>query len=118
MRRLTYTAECSAADGATTHTIPMPGDTRWVKIESLTVSTRGADIAADISITIQDVQPYKTIERWRVWLRNAQIFGGHFASIGTVHIENGIMRIHVDAGGAGVITDLSCVYKCLKDNEI
>jgi len=118
MRRLTYTAECSAADGPAIHTIPMPADTRYVDITSLTISTRGADVSNDISVIIQDVQPYTTISRWQVWLRSAQIFGGHFASIGMIPIEHGNMQISTANGGTGVITILTVVYTCFKLNDI
>ena len=113
MRRLTYTSE-STANATKTHILNIPGKTKWVDVKSLTISTRGADVAADISITIQD----DGAPRWKVWLRSAQIFGGHFPNIGVIPLSSGKMKIVTAAGGSGVIVTVSCVYKCFKDIEI
>ena len=113
MKRFTFTGESSAANTAHTHVLGISGDTEWVDIKSLTVSSRGGDISADVGVTIYD----NNTERWTVWLRSAQIFGGHFPNIGIIPIKNNIMKIHTDAGGANVIVAVSCVYKCLKVTE-
>lgn len=113
MKRFTFTGECSASNTANTHTLGVPGDTAWVDITSLTISSRGGDISADVKVTIYD----NNTERWSVSLRSGQVFGGHFSNIGIIPIKNGVMKIHTDAGGASVYMVVSCVYKCLTSTE-
>ena len=101
-----FTGE-SAADSVATHTINIPDGTQSVDFKSLTVSTRGADQAADIKVAITDGGR----ERWIVWLRNAQIHGGHFDSIGKIIMANtpSTLQITTTAAGAGSIVVVSCV---------
>ena len=105
-----YTGE-SGADAAATHTINIPAGSNVANFKSLTVSTRGADQAADIKIAITDGGR----ERWIVWLRNAQIHGGHFANIGNIILANSpsSLTITTGAAGAGSIVVVSCVVEAL-----
>jgi hypothetical protein len=103
-----FTGE-SGANAAAVHTISIPEGTTSADFRSLTVSTRGADQAADIKIAITD----SGRERWIVWLRNAQIHGGHFSNIGKIILANtpSTLTITTGAAGAGSIVVVSCVFE-------
>lgn len=100
----------SAANTAKTHTITQPTGnkgTKDIEIRSLTVSTAGADIAADTTISIQD----NAVEIWRVELRSGKVFGGHFRFDDyPLTIRDGDCTIVTDAAGASVIVSVSVVY--------
>ena len=122
MKRFTFTGESSAAPAGTWHTLGIPGDTDWVDIKSLTVSTRAQDQVADIGITILDASALQTgIIRWKGVLRNAKEYGKHFPNIGLIRIKNKGLMIHTDRGaakgGAGVYVVVSCVYNCYTADE-
>lgn len=105
MRRFVYTDE-SSANTSKTHTPQVPTNTEYINFESLTISTRGADVAADVGIAIKDGS--NTV--WKAWLRSGQVFGAHFANIGTIPFK-GVMTIVTDQGGSSVVVVTSCVYQ-------
>ncbi len=113
MRRYSFTGE-SAVNTAKTHTLDTPSTTDWVDIKSLTITTRGGDIAADISIKIQD----NGVDRWIAWLRSGKIYGAHFSDIDVIKLNSGVLQIVTAAGGADVVVVVSCVYKSLDDIEM
>ena len=100
-----FTGE-SAANTAKTHSISV-GTVGSVNFKSLTISTRGADQAADIKIAITDGGR----ERWIVWLRESQIHGAHFSEIGDIILANtpSTLEITTGAAGTGCIIVISCV---------
>jgi hypothetical protein len=83
------------------------GNKKRIYIKSLTISTGGADLAADCSVIIED----NDVDVWKVELRSGKVFGGHFDFGKGLPIRNGDCDIDVDAGGAGVTTHLSVVYE-------
>lgn len=99
----------SGVDAAAEHSVPIKSDTNRVDFDSLTISTRGADIAADVKIAIKDGNR----ERWVAYLRSAQIFGGHFNDIGEIIITNGSCSIETSSGGGSVIVVVSAVCNVL-----
>lgn len=97
--------EESAANAAAEHTIPIKTDTSIVNFQSLTVTTYGADISADVKVTIKDGGR----ERWGFYLRSGVGFGAHFDDIGDIIITNGSCSISTGAAGAGVIVAVSAI---------
>ena len=108
-----FTGE-SAADAAASHSISVPTGTTVADFKSLTVSTRGADLAADIKIAITDGGR----ERWIAYLRSGQIHAAHFSDIGNIILANtpSTLGITTGAGGAGCIVVTSAVVDA-KVNE-
>lgn len=99
----------SAANTAKTTTITKPTG-KEIYIHTLTVSTGGADLAADCSIVIND----NAVAVWKVEFRAGQIFGGHFDfSSCPIPVRSGDATIVVDAGGASVVTTTSVTYEIL-----
>lgn len=101
-----FTGE-STADAAATHAISIPTGTNLVTFQSLTISTRGADIAADVKVAIT----VNAREVWIAWLRSGQIHGGHFANIGDIAVDGKALGITTVAGGASCIVVTSAVVK-------
>ena len=101
-----FTGE-SGADAAATHSIAVPDGTVSVFFQSLTVSTRGGDIGADVKIAITDGGR----ERWIVYLRSGKVYSGHFDSIGNIQLSNSpsSLGITTSAGGTGCIVVVSAV---------
>jgi hypothetical protein len=113
MSRRSYTGE-SGANAIATHTLTVPAGTTHIDISSLTVSTRAADTAADISITIND----DNIARWITWLRSAQVFGGHFTNLGKIPVTSGTCTVVTAAGGASCIVITSIVYEAVVNDVL
>jgi hypothetical protein len=100
------TTQDSGANAANALTIAR-GNKKRIFIKSLTVSTSGADIAADISVIIED----NDVDVWKCILRSGQVYGGHFDFGKGLPIRNGDCDIDVSAGGALVVTTVSVVYE-------
>lgn len=97
----------SAANTAKTHTITKLSG-KAIRLHSLTVSTRGADSATDCQVTISD----NGTVVWRVSLRLAKVFGGHFNFDSCpIPIRNGNLTIDTGAAGALCIVDVSATYE-------
>ena len=105
MRRFVFTGE-STANTEKTHTPQVPTNSNVINIESLTVSTRGGDIAADVGIYIKDAG--NTV--WSAFLRSGQVFGAHFSNIGAFPI-NGAITVVTDDAGSNCIVVTSMVYQ-------
>ena len=103
-----FTGE-SGANAAGTHSISVPTGTNYVYFKSLTVSTRGADIGADVKIAITDGGR----ERWIAYLRSGQVHAAHFNDIGKIILANtpSSLGITTGAGGAGCIVVTSAVVE-------
>lgn len=95
----------SGANAAATHTVPIRSDTKIVKFESLTVSTQGADIGADVKVSILDGNR----ERWVAYLRSGKVYDAHYNDIGDIIISNGSCSIKTTAGGASCVVATSAV---------
>jgi hypothetical protein len=80
---------------------------RRIYIHSITVTTSGADIAADVGIAVAD----NGTTIWNGELRSGKVFGGHFAFPAPIPIRAGNCVITVDAGGASVVTVTSVIYE-------
>ena len=118
MKRFTFTAESSAADMGTWHTLGIPGDTTMVDIKSLTVSSRAGDVAADVGITLLDSAAAQSGSvRWKSGLRSAKEWGNYYPNIGMIKITNGGLQLHTDRGGTSVLMVVSCVYNCYNADE-
>ena len=111
MKRFTFTGE-STADATGTHALGKPGNTHWVDIKSLTIGTRGADVAKDVKIEIKDGAE----ARWVGYLRSAKEFGKEFSDIGMVKMTDAF-TIVTSAAGAAAITLVSCVYSSYTQEE-
>jgi len=105
-----YTGE-SGANAAATHTINIPDGSNVANFKSLTVSTYGADIGADVKIAITDGGR----ERWVAYLRSAKVFGEHFVNIGNIILANSpsTLQITTTGGGGSCIVVVSCVVEAL-----
>jgi hypothetical protein len=103
-----FTGE-SGADAAGNHSISVPTGTTSVHFQSLTVSTRGADIGADVKVAITDGGR----ERWIAYLRSGQIHAAHFNDIGKIILANNpsTLGITTGAGGAACIVVVSAVVE-------
>jgi hypothetical protein len=114
MSQHTVTAN-SGANAAQTVTLTPPfrqGNAAPYKklvIHSITVTTSGGDIAADIGILL--TKPNS--ETWNAELRSAKVFGGHFDFSHPIDCGHGVSTIVVDAGGANVVTTCSVQYEIL-----
>jgi hypothetical protein len=103
----------SAANTAKTHTITAPAvnsgtsKKKKVVIHSITVSTKGADIAADVGVLLTKANG----ETWNVELRSGKVFGGHFNFDHPIDCGHGDVTITTDAGGASVVVTTSVVYE-------
>lgn len=102
----------STANTAQTLTLTAPkvnnttGNTRYLLLHSLTVSTSGADLAADMGVKITTGSG----QTWNVELRSGKVFGGHFEFSHPI-VSRGDITIVADAGGALVVSTLSVVYE-------
>lgn len=97
----------SAANAAKTHTVTLPTG-KEIFVHTLTVSTSGADIAADCTIAIKD----NAVSVWEVELRAGQLFGGHFDfSSCPIPIRAGDLTVVTDAAGAGCLVTVSMTYE-------
>ena len=111
MKRFTYTGE-STADATGTHALGTVGQTYWVDIKSLTISTRGADVAKDVKIEIKDASE----ARWVGYLRSGKEFGKEFSDIGMVKMTDAFTIVTSAVGAAGIAV-VSCVYSCYTQAE-
>ena len=103
------TVGTSSANSAKTTTITMPSNKKRIFIRNLTLTTKGADIAADVTIDIKD----NGTTVWSAALRSGKVFGGIWDFNKGLPIRNGDCTIVVAAGGAGVITVTSIIYEIL-----
>ena len=116
MKRMTFTAETSA-NGQITHSLGTPGDTAWVNIKSLIISTRAGLVGKDVSIKIYDGSSL----RWEAILRDTKEWKKDFFEIGMIKME-GAFTIEIskpahNVTGTGVIVVASCVYNCYTADE-
>ena len=132
MKRFTFTGSSSGSTNADEkfkahgsgawHVLGIPGDTAWVDIRSLTVSTsgaRGAETPADCQIQIVDAAANQTgTIKWKSVLRASQDYSRHFSNIGMIKIVNKGLRIHITKPGARTGAVVSCVYNCYSANEV
>jgi len=138
MKRFTYTGSSSGSTNANNtlagytfkvhgagnwHTLGIPGDTAWVDIRSLTVSTSGspdgADTPVDCNINIVDAAAANTgTVRWHSVLRASQDYSRHFANIGMIRIVSNGLRIHISKPGPRAGSVVSCVYNCYTADEV
>jgi len=95
----------STAGQPKSHVINVPTGSKIAYFDSLTVSTHGADVAADVGITI--VNNGRT--KWGAWLRSAQIYGAHFSDIGDIELTSNDLTVETTSGGAGVIVSVAAV---------
>lgn len=103
-----YTATgTSSANTAKTTTITKKAG-RDLYLRHLTVTTKGADIAGDIDIVIND----NAVAKYPVALRSGAVYGinMNFGDPG-IPINDGDCTIVVDAGGANVVTVTSAIYE-------
>ena len=99
----------STTDAAVTVTITRPAFKRgWIMIKSITVTTKGADIAKDTDIVLND----NGVAVWAAVLRSGKVYGGHFQDL-HIPIKNGDATVVVDAAGASVVAIASVVYETL-----
>lgn len=96
----------SAADTEKTLTISR-GNKRRIFIRNITVTTRGADIAKDVQIIVND----NAVAIWKASLRSAKVFGGAFDLGKGIPVRDGDCTIVVDDAGASCITDTSVIYE-------
>lgn len=100
----------SSANASATHSVSFDtSTTNRIKFHSLTITTRAANIGADVKVSILD----GARERWVAYLRSGQIYGMHFDNIGEIIIANGACSITTSAGGAGCIVVTSAVCEPL-----
>lgn len=99
----------SGTNAAATHTIPLPDGCTHADFRSLTISTHGGDVAADVEISILDGGR----KRWGAWLRSDKLYGAHFSLIGKIILANKptTLQIYTGAGGANVIVSVACVIE-------
>jgi hypothetical protein len=106
----------SGANAAATLTITAPkvnnnsSTVKKILIHSITVTTSGGDIAADIGILLTKVSSGET---WNAELRSAKVFGGHFPFSHAIDCGHGNVTITTDAGGASVIVTTSVQYEVI-----
>ena len=111
MKRFTFTGE-STADATATHALGTPGQTHWVDIKSLIISTRGADVAKDVKIEIKDAAE----ARWVGYLRSGKEWGNTYSDIGMIKMTDAFTIVITAIGAAG-ISVASCVYSCYTQEE-
>jgi hypothetical protein len=80
-----------------------------ILIHAITVTTKGADLAADMGVLLTT----STAETWNAELRSGKVFGAHFSFYNPIDcgIEDGNVTIVADAGGASVVSTLSVQYE-------
>ena len=106
----------SAAGGAKTNTLTAPAvnsgtsKVKKILIHSITVTTSGADISADVGILLTKVA---TSETWNAELRSGKVFGSHFTFPHPIDCGHGNVTIVTDAGGAGVVVTTSVQYEVI-----
>lgn len=105
---VTSQVSTSAANTEKTMTIAR-GNKKRIFIRTLTVTTRGGDVAADTNIIIND----NGTKVWGAVLRSGKVFGGHFDFGKGLPIRNGACTIVVDDAGANVITETSAIYEVI-----
>ena len=86
------------------------GSSKRYKIHSVTVTTKGADLAADIGILITTGYGFT----WNAELRSGKVFGFDkiFGPFG-LDCGPGATTVVVDAGGASVVTTCSVHYEVI-----
>jgi hypothetical protein len=105
----------SAAAGAKTNTITAPkinnnsSKVKKILIHSITVTTSGGDIAADVGILLTKASG----ETWNAELRSGKVFGAHFPFPHPIDCGHGNVTIVTDAGGAGVVVTTSVQYEVI-----
>ena len=109
-----YTGE-SGAGSAKTHTLDIPAGAVIANFQSLTISVRGADLSADVSISIVD----DGVTRWNAYLRNGTaaattktVWEFH---PGEIIIRGNTLTITTGAGGAGAVLVVSAVYNAYQN---
>jgi len=113
MKRMTYTGE-SAANTAKSHALGTPGNTAWVDIKDLTISTRAGAVIQDTSIKIYDA----AYLRWEAIIRDTVEWGKEFPDIGMIKMEGAMTIVTSNPGlASGVIVVVSCVYNCYTADE-
>jgi len=132
MKRFTFTGSSSGSTNADDkflvhgsgawHVLGIPGDTDWIDIQSLTISTsgaRGAETPTDCQIQLVDAAANQSgIIRWKSVLRASQDYGRHFSNIGMIRIVNKGLRIHITKPGPRTGVVVSCVYTCYTADEL
>jgi hypothetical protein len=103
----------SSANAAQTVTITPPvrttgGRRKKLVIHSITVTTKGGDIAADVGILVT-----ANGDTWNAELRSAKVFGGHFDFSHPIDCGFVAATVTVDAGGASVVTTCSVQYEII-----
>jgi hypothetical protein len=81
-----------------------------ILIHSITVTTKGADIAADVGILLTKVSSSET---WNAEMRSGKVFGAHFPFPHPIDCGHGNVTITTDAGGAGVVVTTSVQYEVI-----
>jgi hypothetical protein len=101
----------SSANTAVTLTITMPTGKHRIYLRSLTVTTRGADLATDVEVDVDD----NAVEVWSMSLRAGQIAAAHveFPKNGPVVARAGDMTITAGAGGASVLVKIAATYELI-----
>jgi hypothetical protein len=99
----------SGANAAQTLTITLPANKKRIFLRHLTVTTKGADVASDIDIVIND----NAVAIYPIALRTGKVFGGDFDFGKGIPIRAGDCTIVIDAGGASVVTVAGAVYEIL-----
>ena len=106
----------STAGAAKTNTITAPkinnnsSKVKKVLIHSITVTTSGGDIGADVGILLTKVA---TSETWNAELRSGKVFGSHFTFPHPIDCGHGNVTIVTDAGGSGVVVTTSVQYEVI-----
>jgi hypothetical protein len=99
----------SSANTAQTITITMPSKRSRIYIRHLTVTTKGADIAGDVDIVVND----NGVAAFPIVLRAGAVYGVNLNFGKGIPIRGGDCTIVIDAGGASVITVAGVIYEIL-----
>ncbi len=99
----------STANNPQTITITLPSTKSRIFIRHLTVTTKGADIAGDVDIVIND----NGTAVFPIALRSGAVYGVNMDFGKGIPIRNGNCTIVIDAGGANVVTVAGVVYEII-----
>lgn len=101
-----------SANATTTLTLTAPAtntttaNTRHILLHHITVSTKGADIAADIVVTITNAAS----ETYIINMRSGQVYGV-VENFDQPIVSRGTLTVTATAGGAGCISTIAAVYE-------
>lgn len=101
----------STANAEVTLTIAMPPSKHRIYLRSLTITTRGADVATDVEVDVKE----NGTEIWSTNLRAGKVFWEFFPfpKNGPIVSREGDLTVVAGAAGADVLLKIAATYETM-----